>query len=93
MVFSEAPSTVGAAGVFRVRLECADREHEERLLAYLRLNGHFAYAVGLGLETVCVGGATRALHELLADTMHWWESDPDAALSVELVAGPADAAP
>ena len=71
-------------------MQCADAQHEQQLLAYLRISGHFAYALGLGLRR---RGDEDVVHELLADTMHWWDSNPEAALFVELVSGRDGAAP
>jgi hypothetical protein len=70
--------------VFRVRLSCANAAEEEALLAFLRLDGVFAYAVDHGLEAVAVDAASaEAPREMLSRVVDWL-MDTDAAITVAL---------
>jgi hypothetical protein len=70
--------------VFRVRLNCGNAAEEEALLAFLRLDGVFAYAVGDGIEAVAVDAArAEAPHEMLSRVVDWL-METDAALTVAL---------
>jgi hypothetical protein len=70
--------------VFRVRLSCGNAAEEEALLAFLRLDGVFAYAVRDGIEAVAVDAASaEAPREMLSRVVDWF-METDAALTVAL---------
>jgi hypothetical protein len=70
--------------VFRVRLSCGNATEEEALLAFLRLDGVFAYAVGDGVEAVAVDAAgAEAPREMLSRVVDWLMEN-DAAITVAL---------
>lgn len=70
--------------VFRVRLICPDAAEEAALLAFLRLDGVFAYAVGDGIEAVAVDAAgAEAPREMLSRVADWL-MESDAAITVAL---------
>jgi hypothetical protein len=70
--------------VFRVRLSCGNAAEEEALLAFLRLDGVFAYAVRDGIEAVAVDAASaEAPREMLSRVVDWL-MESDAAITVAL---------
>ena len=70
--------------VFRLRVDC-DPADQEALLAFLRLDGAFAYPVDDRIEVVAVDAAgAEAPRELLSRLVDWLMKT-DAPLSVALI--------
>jgi hypothetical protein len=70
--------------IFRIRLHCPDPAGEAALLAFLRCDGVYAYAVEGGIEAVAAESpALDAPREMIGRVVDWL-AKTDAALSIRI---------